>query len=399
MAELLNIPYLQIAASAAIPALLYYAGVFMTVHYEGLKGVLHRAPEDRIPKFRDLWKWNRLGPLFVPIGVLMIMLTQGYDPTTAVFYTLMTSLVLFAFRTPYGWLSAVPAIVVIAAYSAPLEWGIDPNWAMAAMIAAALVTYFGSRGTIERLRTSGLDLLQALDNGGRGIVAIAPLVANANMVVAMVGLTGLGVKMSDIIISMSGGNYLLTLIFAAIVTLILGMGVPTTAAYVLAASVVGPALIKLGVLPLAAHMFLFYFAIISAITPPVCAAVYVAAALARAPWLSTAFHACRLGIAAFIGPFMFVYAPALLLFDYPHIVVWRTAVSLLGVTALAIASAGFLTRRLNPVERIVFFIAACALIYPEIIGDILGLGLFAGTYVWQKVIRPARKPVALQEAA
>ncbi|MBI4505103.1 MAG: TRAP transporter fused permease subunit [Chloroflexi bacterium] len=402
MAELLNIPYLQIAASAAIPALLYYTGVFMTVHYEGLKGRMQRAPEERIPKFRQLWQWHRLGPLFVPIGVLMIMLMQGYDPTTSVFYTLVTSIIIFAFRVPSGWLSAIPAVVVIGAFFFPTElWGVpqlDPNMAGGAMLLAALVVYVVGRGTVADLRHNGVELSHALDNGGRGIVAIAPLIANANMVVAMVGLTGLGVKMSDIILSFAAGNYLLTLVFAAIVTLILGMGVPTTAAYVLAASVVGPALIKLGIMPLAAHMFIFYFAIISAITPPVCAAVYVAAALARAPWLSSAFHACRLGVAAFIAPFMFVYVPALLLFDYPQVVIWRTVVSLLGITALAVSSAGFLTRRLNAVERIVFFAAAVALIYPAIVGDVIGFGLLAAGYVWQKVVRPAPKAVVLKAA-
>lgn len=391
MAELIEISYAQIAVSAVIPALLYYTGVFATVHFEGGRGRFQRAPEERIPQLHQIVQWERLGPLFVPMGVLMIMLIQGYDPTTTVFYALLTSLTLFSLRSSSGWLSAAPGGVIIAALLVPPPWSFTPSMAAGAMLLTALVTYALGRRSAAELRQRGSQLVQGLDTGARSIALIGPLSANANMVVAMVGLTGLGVTMSELIIDMSRGNFFATLFFAMLVTLVMGMGTPTTAAYVLTAAVVGPALINLGLTPLAAHMFIFYFATVSAITPPVCTAVYVAAALAGSRWLPTSYHAVRIGIAAFIVPYMFVYAPALLLLADAFSIIWRTAMSVLGVTALAVASVGFLTRQLNIGERLIFFAAACVLIVPDITTDVLGLGLFAGSYVWQKLIRPAPK--------
>jgi TRAP-type uncharacterized transport system fused permease subunit len=169
------------------------------------------------------------------------------------------------------------------------------------------------------------------------------------------------------------------------------MGLPTTAAYVLAASVVAPALIKLGALPLAAHLFVFYFAIISAITPPVCAAVYVAAAIARANWVKTALIATRLGLAGFIAPYMFIYAPALL-WQGPLVeIAWVTVTACVGVIALAAGSMGYLVRPAGLLERAALLAAALLLIKPGLATDLAGFALLGAVLAIQR-LRPA--PVA-----
>jgi TRAP transporter 4TM/12TM fusion protein len=236
MAELIGISYLTIALAAVIPALLYYLGVTASVHFEAKKSNLERIPKDLIPAMRKVLP--RSAPLFIPIAVLIYFLVQGYDPTTAVFWSIL-------------WES--PA----ARYHSP------------------------------PLLEKGKNMLAALGAAGKSIVLVAALCACAQIVIGMFNLSGLGIKVSEMIIGLSAGSKFLALFFTMIVCLILGMGVPTTAAYVLAASVAGPALVKLGVVSLAAHLFVFYFAIISAITPPVCAAVYAAAAIARSNWWKT----------------------------------------------------------------------------------------------------------------
>ena len=339
MAELLQIQYAQVAVAAALPAILYYLGCGAAIHFEARRLRLETIPPALLPRAREVFAWRRSAALFVPVILLTYFLLQGYTAGTSTFWSIIASLVIF----------------LVSATS----------W--------------------QDFRTRCWGIVQALEAGGKGIVLIATLIAAAGILIGMINLTGVGIKLSEFIIGASGQSLLAALFFAMLVCIILGMGLPTTAAYVLAASVVAPALIRLGTLPLAAHLFVFYFAIISAITPPVCAAVYVAAAIARANWLKTGLIATRLGLAGFIVPYMFVFAPALL-WEGPILeIALATLTACLGVVILSAGTMGFLLRPTNWAERVTLIVAALLLIKPGLYTDLIGLGLFAGVLLVQRL--------------
>lgn len=350
MAELLQIAYVQVAIAAALPAVLYYLGCGAAIHFEARRLDLQTIPPELIPRARNVFAWRRSAALFVPIIILSYFLLRGYTPGTSTFWSIVAS----------------AAIFMLAATS-----GAD---------------------LVARARS----MVKALEVGAKSIVLVATLIAAAQIVIGMINLTGIGVKLSEFIIGTSGQSLLASLFFAMVVCIILGMGLPTTAAYVLAASVVAPALIKLGAQPLAAHLFVFYFAIISAITPPVCAAVYVAAAIARANWLKTGFIATRLGLAGFIAPYMFVYAPSLLWQGPLLEIAWATLTACVGVIALAAGAMGYLIRPANLLERLLLVVAALLLIKPGVYTDVGGLICLATTVGLQK-LRPEVAPKPLEE--
>jgi TRAP transporter 4TM/12TM fusion protein len=326
MAEILGMPYVKIAAAAAIPALLFYEGCFWGVHFWAQKLHLKPLPPEEIPSFRK--KILPQSPAFIiPVSALVFFLCLGRNPALSVFYSVMLS---------------------FASYL------VLPN---------ALRQSLG-----VRVR----NIIKALDHGGRAIVMVATLCACAQMVIGLLTVTGFGIKISEMVVSLSGNNVFLCLFFTMIVATILGMGVPTTAAYVLGASVCVPPLMKLGVDPLIAHMFVFYYAILSAITPPVCSAVYVAAALAGSNWLKTGFLACQLGLAGFIVPFAFFFAPALLLKGDVIDIIQNSVTAYLGVFCLSAATIGFLRRSLSWPERLILSIGGFMFIDPGTITDIVG---------------------------
>ncbi len=336
MAEFLGTSYIKIAFAAAIPALLYYLGVAASVHFEARKSNLARLPKEVIPLFKKTLPKSAC--LFVPVTVLVYLLMSGHDPTTAVLWATITSAALY-FLTARSW---------------------------------------------ARLKERAWHIVLALEAGGKSIVLIASLCACAQIVIGMVNLSGLGIKMTEMVLGLSGGIEFLALFFTMIVCLILGMGLPTTAAYVLAASVAGPALIKLGVMPMAAHLFVFYFAIISAITPPVCAAVYAAVAIARSKFWITGWLAVRMGLAGFVAPFLFVYRPAILLAASPLAIVWESLVSALAVLALAGGAMGYFGDKCQWYENLLLIGGAVLLIWPGLITDAIGIVIVGGLFLLQK---------------
>lgn len=338
MADLLGIPYLQVALAAAIPAALYYVGCGAAIHFEARRTGLRPLPPDAVPAMRTLLPWRRWAPLVAPVSALIVLMLLGRTPALATFWASVVSVAVFLASTP------------------------------------------SALGLLARMR----DIGRALAAGGRAIVLVAALVAAAQVIIAVINATGIGVKLSELIMNVSAGRLLVALGLAMVVCIVLGMGLPTTAAYVLAASVVGPALIQLGAAPLAAHMFVFYFAIISAITPPVCAAVFVAAAIARANWVSTAWIAVRLGAAGFIVPYMFVFSPELLLQAPGMTAVWAAITALVGVVALSAGVMGHLRRTARPLERALLVVGALLLIKPGPVTDVLGAGAVAVTWLLQR---------------
>jgi TRAP transporter 4TM/12TM fusion protein len=338
MAEILNIKYSRVAIGAAIPAILFYLGCYMAIHFEAQRVNLLPLPPEMIPSFRKTILPKCL-PFVLPVSLLVYLLTVGYSPSLSVIYSILIA------------------------------------------VGLHLVTSRSKDMLKQRVR----HLIDALDAGAKATVMVASLCVCAQIVTAMFGLTGLGVKLSQTIVAFSGGSMFLTLFFGMIVCLILGMGVPTTAAYVLAASVVAPSLMVLGANPLSAHLFIFYFAIISAITPPVCAAVYVASAIAKSNWLKTGWISCRLGLAGFVVPYMFFYSPTLLFFGEPMYIIINSITAAIGVSVMAAGVMGFLLRPLTWIERILLLSSGLMLIDPGFITDAIGLIIVGFIYLNQKV--------------
>jgi len=314
-----NIPYTRVALAALVPALLYYVALLMAIHFRagrmGLEGGRIRKLE---PVLRRIH-------LLLPLGFIVLLLAMGRSPMRAAF------------------------------------WGV--------------VTAVGVSLLKRETRPTPGRFEKALLIAGSGAVQVAAACAAAGVVVGVASLTGIGLRMSDLIITVSQGNLLLALIFTAMGSVVLGMGLPTTAAYVVLAALGAPALIQLGVPLLAAHLFIFYFGCISNVTPPVSLAAYAASGIAGAPPLKTAWTAMLLASAGFIVPFMFVYAPPLLLEgSLPEILV-VTGTALAGVTALAASVIGFLRRVLLHWERAILTAAAFALIFPGLASDGFGLAV------------------------
>ena len=337
MAELLQLPYAEIAIAAALPAILYYLGCGSAIHFEARRLGLATIPREQIPRAREVLAWRRSAALFVPVILLSYFLLAGYTVGAAVFWSVLV----------------------------------------------ALAIYLGAAASWTDLKARCTEVMLAFEEGGRAIVLVATLIGAAGIVIGVINVTGVGVKMSELVMGAAGGSLLAALFFAMLVCLVLGMGLPTTAAYMLAASVVAPAIVRLGAPPLAAHLFVFYFAIISAITPPVCAAVYVAAAIANANWAKTGWVATRLGLAGFITPYMFVYSPALLWQGGLIEIAWATLSACVGVIALAGAAMGFFHRAASPVERLMLFGAALLLIEPGLYTDLAGGVALAAVAVLQ----------------
>jgi len=215
-------------------------------------------------------------------------------------------------------------------------------------------------------------------------VEIAATTAAAGMVVGILSLTGLGGKLSLALLTLAGGNVLPMLVVAMFVALLLGMGLPTTAAYAIMASTLAPALVQAGIPPLAAHLFLFYFACLSALTPPVALASYAAASLARAPMWETGWQSVRFALAGFIVPYMFVYGPSLLMQGHWYDVLWSVVTGAVGTLCLGGAVVGYLLKPATWVERLLLFAAAVLLIKPGLLTDGAGFGLLAVTVALQR---------------
>ena len=314
-----NIPYGQVALAAAIPAILYYAALLWAIHFRASKIGLEGSRKGRREPVL-----GRLH-LLLPVAVIVLMLGLGRSPMRAAFWGV--------------------AISLLAAYAVPAT------------------------------RPLRADLVRALRKGASGAVQVAAACAAAGIVVGVASLTGIGLRMSELIITVSQGNLLVALILTALGSIVLGMGLPTTAAYVVLAALGAPALVELGVPLLGAHLFIFYFGCISNVTPPVSLAAYAAAGIAESPPLRTAWTAMGLASAGFLVPFGFVYAPELILVGTGAEIALASLTALIGVVGLAGAVIGHVRAPMGVVRRIVLAAAAVALIAPGLLWDAAGLAL------------------------
>jgi TRAP transporter 4TM/12TM fusion protein len=333
MAEFLAVPYAKVALWALIPAVLYYIAVFLSVHFEAKRHGLAGVPRSELPRFLSVMAQR--GHLFLPILIVLSGLLLGYSAP-------LCALV--------AALSCLPIALLRATTRKGLTWRSAPD---------------------------------ALVEGARNTLAVAMACACAGIVIGCVTITGLGIVFTQIVVALAQNSLVLALVLTAIAGMILGMGMPTTPSYIVMVALLVPALVKLGAIPPAAHMFAFYFAILSAITPPVALAVFAAAALAKADMWRSGLEAMRVAAPAYIVPFMFVYEPSLLMQGEWNAIVGSGVTAAIGTICLAAGLMGYLRRRCPPWERAMLIVAALLLIKPGYITDGIGLGLLAIVLVSQ----------------
>lgn len=350
MVEIVGRPYSEIMVAAALPALLYYVALFVIVDFEVARQGIRGIPRHELPSTWKVFRngWYLAAPLLILIYLLVVV---RYTPFKAAFY-------------------AVLAVVAV-------------SWLSSAT------------------RMGPAKLFVALKRGGAGMLEVAAACACAGITIGVLMLTGLALRLSGILIDLSGGNLFVLLLLTMSISIILGMGLPTSAVYIVLATLVVPAMTTLGVEPLAAHLFVFYFGVMANVTPPVAIAAYAGAAIAGGDATKTGFIAFRLALSGFLLPFIWVYNPSLL-FQGEWTAVAMAAVSaVIGVVALAAAVQGYLFRA-HAVwyQRLLLGAGALALIKPGLTTDLIGLGLIAAAILARFAIgAPAVLERKLEEAS
>ena len=342
MAESLGMPYITIVKAAIIPALLYFTGIFITVHLEAKKLGLKGMPKNELPKFLPLFL--RKGYMVLPLLVIIVFLCMG---RTAVYAALM------------GIVSAL--LIGIVSSFVDMAQGKKPTF------------------TIN-------EVVNIMCAAARNIISVAIACAMAGIIIGIVTLTGIGLKFGAGLISISHGIVFITLFLTMISSIILGMGAPTTANYLITSTITAGAIIGLGIEPLAAHMFAFYFGIIADVTPPVALAAIAGAAIAKAKPIRTAFQATKLAVGAFIIPYMFVFNPQMLMINASvGNVIWIVFTALIGMFGVSSALEGYVFRRTGMAERALFLVGGLLCIIPESRTDIVGLLIIAVLVMFQLI--------------
>jgi TRAP transporter 4TM/12TM fusion protein len=339
MAELLDIPYSRVALAAAIPALLYYVALFVMVDMEAARLGLRGLPREMLP---------RLG---------RVLRTQGYLAAPLVALVVLLGIYDYTARLSAFWSVAVAALVLF--YQA------------------------GGRRWLGRM-------WEVLRDGAIAATEVAIVCACVGIVVGIIMLTGLGLKLSQVLITVSGGNLPVLLVLTMLASLVLGTALPTTPTYLILAVLVAPALVEMNVKPLAAHLFIFYFGVLADITPPTALCAYVAASIAGAPFLRTTWVAVGLSFAGYLLPFMFVLHPELVMIGSAGMIVWRALTALACVLALGIAIRGIVSRRVGRAWRVGLLVAALALVSSQVLIEIVAVVVVA-VALWQHRL-PAARP-------
>lgn len=363
MAESLGLPYITIVKAAVVPAILYFTGIFITVHLEAKKLGLKGLPKDQLPRFMPLLL--KKGYMILPLVVIIYFLCAG---KTAVFAALM------------GIIACV--LVGFGVSVSDLAHGRKPS--------------FG-----------GKDIVEIMCTAARNIISVAIACGMAGIIIGIVTLTGLGLRLGNGLVMLAHGKLLLTLVFTMVASIILGMGAPTTANYLITSTITAGAIISLGIEPLAAHMFAFYFGIIADVTPPVALAAIAGAAIAKAKPMKTALNATKLAIGAFIIPYMFVYNSKMLMINASALsVIMIIVTAILGMFGISVALEGygfnntgfFYNSRkgkatiiaFDALERILFAVAGILCVIPETKTDIIGVSLLAVLIAYQLILKKVR---------
>jgi TRAP transporter 4TM/12TM fusion protein len=334
MAEFLGINYSVIMLAALIPAILYFLTCFMSVHFEAKKLGLKGLPKEEIPKIKDVLKQG--GHLVIPVIILVALIVEGTTPLFAAVWSMLATVVV-------SWLR-------------------------------------------KETRMGLKDILEALQEGAKGSLTVGAACTIVGVIVGTISLTSLGLTLGNNILALAGNHLFLVALLTMLISTLLGMGVPVTASYIITATISAPLLVKMGVPILVAHMFAFFYAALSDITPPVALAAMAAAGIAKEPTLKVAMTAVRLGITGFIIPYFFLYNP-LLLFqgESPLYSIFAGLTAAIGVVALAAALSNWFAARLSLLQRVLLLIGAFCMIWPEFYSDIAGIIIIPSIYLWQKI--------------
>lgn len=343
MADFVGVPYSSIIGRAILPAILYFAGIFISVHLEAKKLDLHGMPKEQLPKARKLVKKIYL---LLPLIMLVVWVSGN-------FMTMQKA-------------------------------------ASLAIVLTVVVSLFNKDNRI----TPG-KILEALEAGGKSAITVGAACGVAGIISGTITMTGLANDIINAIVSVAGDRLIIALILTMLCCIVLGMGVPTTANYCIMAATTAPILIRMGVPVMAAHFFVFYFGIVADITPPVALAAYAGSAIAKSNPMKTAFNASKLAVAAFIVPYMFCFNPAMLLIDTTAIQVVQIAITaFIGIFALAAALEGYCFANMNAVIRIVIAAGGLLLIHPALATDLVGLIIVFVSLGFQYVLSKKRKAAA-----
>ncbi|KGX87689.1 TRAP transporter permease [Pontibacillus litoralis] len=385
MIEFIGIDYWTIAKAAAIPAVLYFTGIWMMTHFEAKRLGLRGMAEEELPDRKEVFK--RLY-LLAPIIAIIFFLASGLSVITAAFYGILTTIIVGLlrpekFRKLYIYVFVAGAVaypVYHALASASIPNDIIQNSLVWGAMATILVSYLFDE--------NWKDSVEALVDGARTALGVVAATAAAGIIVGVVTKTGLGLKLANSLVELANGQLLLTLFFTMIAAIILGMGSPTTANYVITSTIAAPAIILLGVADLPAHLFVFYFGIVADITPPVALAAFAAAGVSGGEPIRTGANAAKLAIAAFIIPYMFVLSPELLMIDttIPSLA-WVLFTAVSGMLAIGAGMIGYWYRKMFWIERVLAVAGGLALLYPHALSDIIGLVLFASLLTVQFIVK------------
>jgi TRAP transporter 4TM/12TM fusion protein len=338
MAEFMGVSYGQVILWALIPAVLYYVACFSAVHFEAKRLGLVGVARSELPKLGAVLRES--GHLFIPVGAILVVIYSGY--------------------------------------SAPL----------AALVGTLLCFPVAAMRASTRNNVTFANFISAMVDGARNTLAVALACAAAGIVIAVVTLSGLGIVFTQFVVHLSKDMLLVALILTMIAGIVLGMGIPTTPAYIIMTALLVPAIVKLGVVEPAAHMFAFYFAILSAITPPVALAVFAASGIAKSDLWTSGWAAVKIGGAGFIVPYMFVYEPSLLMIgDWPTILS-SCVTAIIGVVLFAGGLHGYLITATNLWQRPMLIAAGLLLIKPGLQSDLVGAALALAVIVTQMLARP-----------
>ncbi|MFC2949681.1 TRAP transporter permease [Virgibacillus sediminis] len=336
MAETVGIPYIQLVLFALIPAVIYFFIAGMVVYFHAKRMKMAGIPKEQLPDFRIVLL--KQGYLFLPILLIIGLMIYGFSPMKAGFYAVIATIVL-------SWIR-------------------------------------------KATRMNLLDILAALESGARSALTVIAACATAGIIVGSVSLTGLGITFSRFVIDVAGQNLLLLLILVAAASIIMGMGMPTVSAYVILAVLGAPALIELGVNVVAAHMFVFYFGVLSGLTPPVAITAYTTAGIAGADPFKTALYSMKIGLGGFFVPFIFAYNPVLLMQGgSTGEIILAIGSAFISCVFFAAALEAYLFGELGSFKRSISILAAIFLVMPGVYGDIAGLALAIGLVVWQWRLR------------
>jgi TRAP transporter 4TM/12TM fusion protein len=352
MAELLGVPYTTIAYAAVIPAVLFFACVWFSIDIEARRENMQPFPAEEMPSWREVFALRRFLPLAATLVVTLGSMFTGRTPSLAAFYGIVTNVALYLLIGEFTW----------ASYRA-------------------------------RFRS----LLEGVNSAAAGIVSILALLVCAQITLSLIGLTGVGVKLTETIMMINENNLqLLAVIFAMVVALVLGMGMPTTAAYLLSAAVAAPALIRLGIDPVSAHFFVFYSALLSALTPPVCTAVFTAAVIAREHWWPICIDAMRLATMKYLLPFFFIYREAVLLKGTWFDILSSGVMGMVAAMLLAIATGRFYRRAIPWYLCLVLAAIGISVVANHVVTDLMALAALAAAVFGQRL--PASRSATPQAA-